>query len=576
MILERQKLLLVTCSRSLKLPEAELIIIGPWFVNSSQAATIKTATLVDYHWRDRAKLFRDNELLNQLYEEVLPKLADHLNSTHGVRRSVRYWRILIGPWLGLFIHILYDRWFQLRTSLSLHTDAAIAIPDSSKNFLCRDMREFLNLFATDEWNDSVLRDLAVMSNHDVMYVEENAIVETDDAPAYKRPRGLLALLKEIARNLQLKFQARKACSKNWVVLGSDIGEKFLQCSLAEDYGALIELPARSGTSAKSPTKVPMEDPGPLDNFDCFENVLRAMIPRYIPSSYTSEYDGIRSEAASLPKQVAGVLSSNSHIPDDVIKHWLGAMVEMEVPLYTVQHGGYFGIGRRPWYELHEIAIADKFLTWGWNEEGSKKILPVGYSKRESVMRTCAANSENRQILLVQLSVPRYSYWIQAFPVCASFEGYLDQQAKFAQHLSASVKKNLLIRLDPTDYGWGVRERWMREFSDLKIDANPATNFSNLVAQSRLVISTYNSTVFLQTLYHNVPTVIFWDPRLFELREAAAHSFDGLADVGIFFTDPDLACAHVNAAAEDIEGWWFSTPVQSARRKFCDQYVRRPA
>lgn len=566
----------MTCSRPLNLPEETSIIIGPWFTNSRQAAALEKGEVVDHHWGDRDKLFSDNERLDTLYENVLSELAEHLNCRHGISRSIRYWRILIGPWLSMFIHILYDRWSQMRVSLELHREAVIVIPENRADFVCRDMREFLTLFSTDEWNDSIFRDLALMSNHPIMRVKGHSVEGIENGRVSQWSRGLITMLKELARSVQLRSQTKKVGRQNWVILGADVGQGFLQSILGNEYERLVSLPARSVSWRSTCKSASLKEPEPLKNFDSFENVLWAMIPRNIPKSYTSDYSKVQSEASSFPNRVAGILSANSHIPDDIIKHWVGEMVELGVPLYTVQHGGHFGIARRPWYELHDIAIADKFLTWGWNEDGFENLLPIGYSKVESPIRTKEVNSELRQILLVQLGVPRYAYWIHAFPLCASFEKYLSQQIRFVSKLSAHVMRNLLIRLNPNDYGWRVHDKWLTEFNDVKIDASPAANMSAILSQSRLVISTYNATMFLDTLYHNVPTVIFWDPEMFELREGAEQAFDRLLDVGVFFTDPDLACAHLNAVAADIEGWWFSEPVQDARRQFCNQFARRPS
>ena len=47
----------------------------------------------------------------------MPEIAVRLNQIHGVNHSVRYWRILIGPWLGFFIQALFDRWTMLKHAI---------------------------------------------------------------------------------------------------------------------------------------------------------------------------------------------------------------------------------------------------------------------------------------------------------------------------------------------------------------------------------------------------------------------------------------------------------------------------
>ena len=62
-----------------------------------------------YHWDNRSKLFTDYQYLKAIYEDLLLNIVDQLNQIHRVNHGIRYWRILIGPWLSLFTQILYDR-----------------------------------------------------------------------------------------------------------------------------------------------------------------------------------------------------------------------------------------------------------------------------------------------------------------------------------------------------------------------------------------------------------------------------------------------------------------------------------
>ena len=71
------------------------------------------AVVLPYHWDDRHKLYNDYQYLNSIYENTLIALQRQLNEIHQVDHSLQYWRILIGPWLGWFIQIVFDRWTML-------------------------------------------------------------------------------------------------------------------------------------------------------------------------------------------------------------------------------------------------------------------------------------------------------------------------------------------------------------------------------------------------------------------------------------------------------------------------------
>ena len=63
-----------------------------------------------YHWNDRKKLKNDYFYLDSFYEKVLANLCKQLNIYHQTNYSERFWRIVLGPWLALFIHSTFERW----------------------------------------------------------------------------------------------------------------------------------------------------------------------------------------------------------------------------------------------------------------------------------------------------------------------------------------------------------------------------------------------------------------------------------------------------------------------------------
>src|SRR5436190_6513398 len=109
--------------------------------------------VLPYHWDNRHKLYQDYLYLQAVYERYLKELVERLNEVHQVDRSVRYWRIIIGPWLFHFIPLLYDRFFSLlRAAVSrlvTHTWVTNSAPD---RWTPNDFTEFVEWFVNDELN----------------------------------------------------------------------------------------------------------------------------------------------------------------------------------------------------------------------------------------------------------------------------------------------------------------------------------------------------------------------------------------------------------------------------------------
>lgn len=79
-----------------------VIFLGEWcrLYNRKENWEKLDAEIQTYHWDDREKFLKDNKYLKVLYEKLLSDLSKKLNYIHSVNNKPRYWRILIGPWLG--------------------------------------------------------------------------------------------------------------------------------------------------------------------------------------------------------------------------------------------------------------------------------------------------------------------------------------------------------------------------------------------------------------------------------------------------------------------------------------------
>ena len=68
----------------------------------------------EYHWTDKEKNYSDYRYIKKLYEENLLLIAKKLGKLHNATTDVRYWEIIIGPWLRIFMDVLFDRYESIR------------------------------------------------------------------------------------------------------------------------------------------------------------------------------------------------------------------------------------------------------------------------------------------------------------------------------------------------------------------------------------------------------------------------------------------------------------------------------
>lgn len=525
------------------------------------------AKVAPYHWDDREKLYHDYLYLQDQYEKLLKELATKLNNIHGVDYSIRYWRIVVGPWLAYFIQMLFDRWAMLRQVITTEEISSVRVFRADlKSLIPNDFEEFQSMMVTDEWNEAIYSQLI-----DLFPLSIDSIPKTTHikVPPTSRRSRIKTLLKKIINN------SSRLISRNndYFFISSYLGIKqefVLQMRLGQ-------LP-KYWQKFQSPVSVPnakmrrWESIKP-DDFRDFTKIARHFIPNHIPSIYLEGYKESTSLINRLPwpKAPKAIFTACAYTSDDIFKLWAAAKVENGTPLVIAQHGGNMGTSAWADYERHQIIISDAFITWGWqdNQLYNKKLFPIGIIKPFN--RNLTRDPEG-PALIVGTTIPRFSYHMYSCPVASQWNAYFDDQFRFVNALPYHLRQQLIVRLYSSDYGWGQRQRWLDRFPNIGIDEG-ILPINSLMRKSRLYISTYNATTFLESLSINFPTIMFWNPKHWELRNTASTYFDQLKSVGIFHETPESAARQMTLVWDDIAGWWQSEPVQAARQHFCDVFAR---
>jgi putative transferase (TIGR04331 family) len=553
--------------------DVPVLFLGEWCRRWDRKSSWENrdAVVAPYHWDDRQKLYQDYLYLQALYEELLKELAAHLNEWHCVDHSIRYWRIIVGPWLGYFIQILFDRWVMLRQVLRDDEIAGVKVIRRNEGaFVPNDMAAFTPLFTGEEWNEAIYGQILdwlavpIQPVNSANHALQGCSNTVSGARQVKRSLARLAsrLSGIVCRENEYFFISSYLSIKNDLLLQAKLGQ-------LPKLWRPVAVPLSTFDSAARQWQM-----SKAESNDEFAAIVRALLPTQIPIAYLEGYRALVSLTDHLPwpKRPKAIFTSNSFSADDVFKAWAASKVESGVPLVIGQHGGNYGMAVWGFTEDHQIAIADNFLTWGWTAADSSNITPVGnfkgFGKQQKLDETGVA-------LLVEMTVPRQSYHMFSAPVAAGqWLDYFEDQCRFVEALSADLQNQLLVRLYASDFGLGQKQRWQTRFPCLQLD-NGSQPMASLLKKTRIYVSTYNATTYLESLSLNFPTIIFWNPKHWELRDSALPYFEKLKSVGIFHETPESAAQQMAAVWNDVSDWWQGQAVQAARRAFCEHYARIP-
>lgn len=555
--------------------DTPVIFLGEWCrLHSRRSAwEQRDAVVAPYHWDDREKLHKDYLYLQAFYEELLVELAAKLNAVHGVNHSVRYWRIIVGPWLGYFVQMLFDRWEMLRQVVRDNDISGVRVVQrNDEQLVPNDMAAFGHLFVSDDWNESIYGQ--ILDWMGIPVEEVNATNSVYTSPSTTDTVSSSRRLKRSLAQIASKISGALCRDNEFFFISSYLGIKqgmLLQAKLGQipKLWRSIPVPITSVDRAKRQWQLPTS----VSSTD-FPTLARTLISRHIPTAYLEGYRDLVALTANLPwpKRPKAIFTSNSYSADDVFKAWAAEKVESGTPLVIGQHGGNYGMALWGFTEDHQIAIADRFLTWGWGQADMEKVTPIGNFKG---FGNLVAADNTGIALLVEMTMPRQSYHMYSAPVAAGqWLDYFEDQCRFVRALPEGLRDHVLVRLYSHDYNCGQKGRWLTQFPDIQMDEG-LKSMSSLMKKSRLYISTYNATTYLESMSLNFPTIMFWNPKHWELRDSALPFFEKLKSVGIFHETPESAARQMAAVWDDVSGWWQSAAVQSVRQEFCERYAHIP-
>jgi len=304
----------------------------------------------------------------------------------------------------------------------------------------------------------------------------------------------------------------------------------------------------------------------------FEAAVLTLIPQLIPTAYLEGYSSLLNTVKSMPwpKHPKFIYTKTAQYTVEVFKAWAAEKTESGAQFVIGQHGGQYGVGLFVMHEDHETAISDRYLSWGWSKPNDPKVKPVGMLSPVSPMGVNHAVQPHA--LMVAGGIPRYSFWLRSFPIARQLLDYFDDQCAFVECLPKHIRDALIVRLHPANYGWNLEGHWGDRFDDVTLDSGQL-DMNELISQTRVFVTTYNATAFLESFAMDIPSVVYWNPDQWELRDSAIPYFEGLKRVGVFHETPQSAARHLAAIWHDVDAWWGRSEVRDEIARFSQHYGR---
>jgi len=514
----------------------------------------------------------DQLAINKIKGDLFPKICTLLNNFNQVQYPDRFWQILLGHWFDYHAKVIFNRFHTLEQCLNNYQISSITLIDS-KFFFCRVPTTFekaLLNYSSQRWNEYIygyiFREIAP-PNIKVKYVVSQPDTKKFNPRNGNSLKGILKLAWRCYRKLRSLLQDQESPFIIRSYLPRSEEKRLLKL-----FG-LPSIPERSYElkSAFQPDfnlrdKLSRSLAEP--NQDKCSKLIAKLIFKQIPICYLEDFGNLKEAVDRIPwpSSPKFIFTSNLFATDEIFKLWAAQKIATGTPYVIGQHGNNYGTHRYMNPSIEE-ETADHFITWGWIENKQKDI--SGFVLKLNGAQT-QIYDPNGGLLLLEL---HSSLMVSTWDECAEFSSYFADQQYFVSKLDDAIKKRLSIRLhnDFSRLSWSELSRW-HDFDDSLVIDTGVIPLSTQIGSSRLLIFSYDSTGILEALCQNVPTLAFWQNGFDHLRDSAVPHYQRLVDAKIIHKSPDSASMFINSIWDDVDKWWQSEPVQSARMEFCKIYA----
>jgi len=489
------------------------------------------------------------QLSESVHISLSIQIAEALNQAHQSNKSVRYWEILTGSWLHLFVDLLISRIFIVAKLSEIYPDMQLVYADGTKNRRAPfNTADFHTLTKSTDWNSLVYADLwnTASSQHLTSFGRTVRTSRVDPKPPPSKLSGYVLSATYLPRIQELLLQLR-------------LGAKYKRLRVIDPPAIPVNDDARQQLMFNE------------SQSNDVERLLIKLIRGYLPTSFLEGFATLNLSIRRMrfPASPKTIFTSNRHIYDDVFNAWVAEATENGSRLILGQHGGYYGISKFPTFaERHELSVSDTYLTWGWKPSISS---PSGIILNTAGSRRKHRESRSRLLLVTD------ELWSQPRAVYADIpetSGYLDHLGLLVRSLPTSIQQSLELRQHSGQrvVGHPVENWWRNQLPTINL-GDPLIPFSQVVRNAKIVIVAHNGTTIPENFSQAIPTLITWTSNWVEIRDEAKPIFAKLAEVGIFHEDPVSLAKHVSTMWDNVDAWWDSKEVVEARELFCSQYAR---
>lgn len=551
------------------------IFLDPRFLQNANVLkkkNYKKFIINDYVWHDRKKLEKDYKYFCKLYENSLIFLSKKLNEIHKTNYSQNFWRILIGPWLSMFLKKNLESWRLIENVFKKNKiDKTIFLKLNDRLYTPYCEYQFTKFLQTDIYQTFIDQEIIKNFISKKKIIFKNFNIEEQkkalNTNTIYSPKNFIETFKKLIFFLLSLFNKKKY---NYFIYNTYLGFfNELKLSLMFKQLPITQINPEFNSQTKFDLQLRNKIFKSFTKKNNFEKTLSKLVIRLMPSAFLENFSDLEkySKNFNLPKKPKVIFTSNGAYFNTKIMYQIAKLKENGSKLFYGQHGGTYATSKILWNEKHELKIADKFLSWGW-KNNNKKIIKFGLLKSLDIKKN---TSERKKLLIILGRRMNRACHLDSSTGTQTHSSYWNWTSSYLANLSVLVKKNIILRL-PKNAESPEKEDYTGRALNKYIFVNNS-NIQKAYKNSCLITHTINSTSICETMSENIPTIILFNKNIDLIRPEAKKIFKKLRENNIFFDDEKKAAKFTNLIYKNgINKWWLNNKTQKAVKMYCNYFA----
>lgn len=541
-------LILTAFDKKNKIKEKNSLYLGQWcnFDNSLNHNSIE-----DYHWNDRKKYLKDYKYLKKIYKQTLQKLSNYLNTLHNKNHSMRYWSIILNPWLVSYISNSFDKWNSIKKISYKKYKVNFYNIKIKDDFLIDDYKIFNN----DLVQQYLCQRIITFRFKKKFLIQENIYIKKN-----RHKKKASNNKNNFRYYIYLIFdEFLKIFSKKKKFIFIDTYHNFFSTIIINFFS--FQLPRfffRDFKLEYKKSKVNFRKKFSNSSKDHFLNFILNSIHDFLPLEFIENFNEINKKINSIDIKAKKIVVGRSLWEDTIKKFWVAKQIENKVKLFTAEHGG--GLPDKSSHFDFNIDYSDKFLSWAKIKNKKYKQLPAD----KFLFKTNKNNidKKSRKLILVEPIFEKHIGTLSSRSVSSLFLNHINMINIFYERLPKQIKINTFVKLSP------IREIKSEKFYKFVNYIKAKNKLSDVLNSAKIIVCSYPQTTLSESIMSNKPVIVFYPEEIYSRYFGKNKNLiNKMLKCKMLFFDPEEAAKHIGKIFKDPYSWWSSEEVQKTRNLY---------